>query len=132
MIKKILLLTALTLLPSFAVTALTNEQVRQLLTGLWGITTVIEGINTYSTTEFKNDGTVIFNLTLSASDGAYKYKSHGKWTVEDKTVLMEVTFSDSPDYLHVGDKLKYHIIKINDKTLEYTDDHGAKVTQQRM
>ena len=110
----------------------TNEQLHQHLTGKWGVSTVVEGINTYSTTEFKQDQTVYFDLTLSGSDGAYKFKSQGTWTIEGNTVLVDVTFSDSPEYLQVGDKLEYHIKHIDEKTLKYTDDQGNEVVQQRM
>ena len=110
----------------------THEQLNQQLTGKWGVSTVIEGINTYSTTEFKKDRTVLFDLTLSGSDGAYKFKSQGKWTIQGNTVHVDITFSDSPEYLQVGDKLEYHIKHIDEKTLKYTDDQGSEVVQQRM
>ena len=122
----------LLLLSSVLLADSTTEELSQQIAGKWGVSTVIEGINTYSTTEFKKDHTVIFDLTLSGSDGAYKFKSQGTWTIQGTTVHVDITFSDSPEYLQVGDKLEYNIKHIDEKTLKYTDDQGSEVVQQRM
>lgn len=132
MTKNILVFALFSMLSPLALAENTSEQLSQHLTGKWGISTVIDGINTYSTTEFKQDHTVLFDLTLSASDGSYKYKSQGTWSIEGDTVQMEVTYSESPDFLQVGDKLQYHIKQIDEKILRYTDDQGSEVTQKRM
>ncbi|MFV2058965.1 MAG: hypothetical protein ACC707_21100 [Thiohalomonadales bacterium] len=131
LIKQLFFITML-LLPSIVASEPSPEKLTQLLTGKWGVTTVIEGINTYSTTEFKSNHDVYFHLTLSGSDGAYNYKAHGTWRLEGKSVHMEVTFSGSKSYLHVGDKLVYNITHIDTKILSYTDERGGKVTQKRM
>lgn len=131
MLSKMLIPVFLLLSPLLVVAETEVTKLPQMVIGRWTVTTVIDGINAYSNLEFKTDKSVHFNLTLSGSDGAYNYKSYGTWKIKGKAILMEITFSDSKNYLHVGDKLVYNVIHIDQKTLKYTDGHGGKVTYQR-
>jgi hypothetical protein len=108
-----------------------EDDLAKKLVGTWRFEAKEQGVTISGVTRYKADGTWSSKGAMTFAGQKIELNSEGKWTLEGKKLSLEVTKSNDPDFMEVGETWTETIISITDTEFRYLDAEGEETVEKR-